>query len=181
MSQFSIRGHVWKSPHSIHRLREKKVVFGEFINDPIFLISVDEVHCRTYEARKNPSAKVYSHKTHGPAVSYERGIAVFESRLVWINGPLGASVHDVTMFRNPDDPLNGLKQKIPEGKKAIVDKAYSGEKPGKAAPPNQYDSIELSEFKNRVRARAPVQELPPYSAVDTYEHRDDMMAICRFS
>ncbi|KAG7362923.1 hypothetical protein IV203_026283 [Nitzschia inconspicua] len=57
------------------------------------------------------------------------------------------------MFRNPDDPENSLKAKIPEGKKAIADKGYLGEQHTKIAPPSQYDSRELAEFKNRARAR----------------------------
>ncbi|KAG7366464.1 hypothetical protein IV203_029134 [Nitzschia inconspicua] len=75
---------------------------------------------------ENPTAKVYSHKSHGPAVAYELGISIFENRLVWINGPFDASVHNITMFRNPDDPENRLKAKIPEVKKAIADKGYLG-------------------------------------------------------
>jgi hypothetical protein len=75
-------------------------VFGDFKYDAIFLISVDGVHCRTYEARKKPTASIYSHKYQGPALSYELGISVFEDRLVWINGPFDASTHDITMFRN---------------------------------------------------------------------------------
>ena len=153
LNEKTIRAYVWKTLSLVHRLKEKKVLFGKFEKDPIFIISVDGVHCRTYEARKKPTADVYSHKSHGPAVSYELGIAVFENRLVWINGPFDASVHDVTIFRNVDDPENSLKHKIPEGKKAIVDKAYCGEKNNKAAPPSEYDSKELRTFKNRVRAR----------------------------
>ncbi|KAG7340892.1 hypothetical protein IV203_024435 [Nitzschia inconspicua] len=68
------RERVWKTLKNMHRLKSKKVVFGEFKNDPIFVISVDGVHCKTYEARKNPTAKVYSHKSHGPAVAYELGL-----------------------------------------------------------------------------------------------------------
>ncbi|KAG7357181.1 hypothetical protein IV203_001869 [Nitzschia inconspicua] len=57
------------------------------------------------------------------------------------------------MFRNPDDPENSLKAKIPEGKKAIADKGYLGEQHTTIAPPSQYDSRELAEFKNRASER----------------------------
>ncbi|KAG7360717.1 hypothetical protein IV203_035816 [Nitzschia inconspicua] len=117
------------------------------------LISNRNSHVRDLQGTENPTAKVYSHKSHGPAVAYELGISIFENGLVWINGPFDASVHDITMFRNPDDPENRLKVKIPEGKKAIADKGYLGEQHTKIAPPSQYDSRELAEFKNRARAR----------------------------
>ena len=78
-----------------------QVVLGNFERDDVvFLISVDGVHCKTYEARKCPTAKVYSHKSKGPALAYELALSVYENRLVWINGPFDASVHDITMFRN---------------------------------------------------------------------------------
>jgi hypothetical protein len=78
-----------------------QVVFGNFDQEEtVFLISVDGVHCKTYEARKQPTASVYSHKSHGPALAYELALSVFENRLVWINGPFNASTHDITMFRN---------------------------------------------------------------------------------
>ncbi len=115
------------------------------------------MHCKTYEARKNPTAKVYSHKSHGPALAYELGIAVFENRLVWINGPFDASTHDITMFRNEnpsdDDPVESLKQVMPPGKRAITDGGYRGEMNDHTAPPSNKDSREVKKFKNRVRAR----------------------------
>ena len=95
MSELSIRRIIWKVAAQIQELKQEKVMFGNFENDPIFIVSVDGVHCKTYEARKNPTAKVYSHKYHGPGVAYEIGLAIFENRLVWINGPFGASVHDI--------------------------------------------------------------------------------------
>ena len=153
MTETTIRKHTWNVASKIQALKEEKVVFGEFKDDPIFIISVDGVHCKTYEARKNPTAKVYSHKTHGPGLAYELGIAVFESRLVWINGPFDASVHDITMFRNENDPDNSLKNAIPDGKRAIADNGYRGERQSKTAPPNQSDSQALKDLKNRARAR----------------------------
>jgi hypothetical protein len=65
-------------------------------------------------------------------VSYELGVAIYSSRLVWIAGPFPASSHDLTIFRGgradqePKDP-NALFFKIPEGKKGIGDSAYTAE------------------------------------------------------
>ena len=74
---------------------------------------------------------------------------MYESRLVWINGPFDASVHDITIFRNPDDPDNSLKNAIPEGKLVVADSGYRGEKQ-KVATSHASDSKELTTFKNRV-------------------------------
>ncbi|KAG7365076.1 DDE superfamily endonuclease [Nitzschia inconspicua] len=152
MAEPTIRKHIWRVAELKQSLKEEKVVFGDFKNDPIFIISVDGVHCRTFEARKKPTGKVYSHKSHGPGLAYELGIAVYESRLVWINGPFDASVHDIMMFRNPDDPDSSLKETIPDGKRAIADNGYRGERQSKTAPPNRLDS-QLKDLKNRARAR----------------------------
>jgi hypothetical protein len=118
-----------------------------------FIISGDCVHCGTAEARKVQTTKIYSHKTYGPAYAYELGIAIFENRLVWIAGPFLASVHDITMFCNEDDPENSLKAQILEGKRIIADAGYKGEAPGIVSISRPSDSKEVCTFKNRVRAR----------------------------
>jgi hypothetical protein len=125
---------------------------GNFEHDTVFVISVDGVHCKTYEARKHPSAKVYSHKNHGPAVAYELGIAIYEDRLVWIKGPFDASTHDITMFRNEDEDGENLKSKMPTGKRGIGDSAYKGE-PDHMTTHRDNHSKDVRKFINRVRAR----------------------------
>ncbi|KAG7344518.1 hypothetical protein IV203_022526 [Nitzschia inconspicua] len=49
LQEKTIRERVWKTLENMHRLKSKKVVFGEFKNDPIFVISVDGVHCADFE------------------------------------------------------------------------------------------------------------------------------------
>jgi hypothetical protein len=129
---------------------------------------VDGIHCKTYEARKNPSSKIYSHKSHGPALAYELGISIYENKLVWISGPFKASVHDISMFRNDEDRINedrmfpdeddpeqkiSLKSKIPQGKRVVGDSGYIGEAPDITTVNRDKDSKEVRDFKNRVRAR----------------------------
>jgi hypothetical protein len=87
-------------------------------NDEIFILSVDGVDCSINEPRKIPSAKWYAHKFNGPGLSYELGISIYDNYLVWIRGPERAG--DLEAFRAP----NGLKSKIPAGKKVIADSAY---------------------------------------------------------
>jgi hypothetical protein len=148
----TIRRWTWFYLEKIQALKAEKIVLGEFEHDTIYIVSVDGVHCRTYEARKNPTAKVYSHKNHGPAVAYELGVAIYEDRLVWMNGPFDASTHDITMFRNEHDPNNSLKANMPEGKRGIGDSAYRGE-PKYMTAHREKHGKELRKFINRVRAR----------------------------
>ena len=69
-------------------MKDKKVYIGGFKNETIHVYSVDGVHSSTRECKKNPTAKVYSHKFHGPGVTYRVGIAIFESRMPWIKDHL---------------------------------------------------------------------------------------------
>jgi hypothetical protein len=107
----------------------------------------------------NPGSTHYSHKFNGAGVSYELGIAIYSSRLVWIAGPFPASSHDLTIFRGgkpnePKDP-NALIFKIPQGKKGIGDSAYSAEagENGKMTVSCDEDPIDLKKFKARAKAR----------------------------
>jgi hypothetical protein len=109
-------------------------------------LTVDGVHFKTYESRKNPTAKVYSHKSNGPAMSYEIAIAIHESRVLAINGPFDASTADITIFRDQ------LCDAMPEGKRGIGDSGYQGE-PGKLTFHRPAHSKEMTNFINRVGAR----------------------------
>lgn len=142
----TIRPILKKNSEAIQRLKETKVVWGDFNEDEVFLLSVDGVHCRIQEVRKDPGAKWYDHKSNGPGVAYELGIAIRSNRLVWINGPFPASRHDITTFRD------GLKDQIPDGKRAIGDSGYRGE-PTKVAVTRDADSDEVKKFKARAKAR----------------------------
>lgn len=152
MSEQSIRNIVKQYTGRVQELKATKIQMGGFDNDEIFIISIDGVHCRIQEVRKDPSAKWYSHKFHGAGLSYELGIAVRSNRLVWINGPFHASRHDISIFRNEDDPENGLMSKIPDGKRAIGDSGYKGE-PAKITITKAGDSREVKRFKGRVKSR----------------------------
>jgi hypothetical protein len=120
-------------------------------DDIIFALTVDGVHCHTYECRKLPSAKWYSHKSCGPGLAYELGIAIHENRSVWMNGSFMASTHDLTIFRDED----GLKTKLkaaPKKKKVLADSAYSKESKY-VSTKNSIDDEEVGNFKRRALAR----------------------------
>jgi hypothetical protein len=137
---------------AIQGQKNKKVVWGDWENEDIFIISVDGVHCRVQEVRKDPSAKWFDHKSHGAGLAYELGIAIRSGKLVWIKGPFPASTHDVTIFRDEDNPDNSLKQFIGEQQRAIGDSGYSGE-PNKVSITRPGDSAEVKKFKARVKSR----------------------------
>ena len=121
LTEKTVRKHHWCYAQKISALKAQKIVFPEeWSNDdtPIFLYSVDGIHCRIYEPKhatesKNP--KFYSHKFKQAALNYELALDLWESRLVWMNGPQPAGTHDITVFRSK------LLGKTPAGKKGIGD------------------------------------------------------------
>ena len=54
---------------------------------------MDGVHCRTFEVRKDPSTKWYSHKSHSAGLAYELAIAIRSDGLVWIAEVVYSLVH----------------------------------------------------------------------------------------
>jgi hypothetical protein len=80
-------------------------------------------------------------------VAYEIAHSLYEDKLIWINGPFKASVHDLTMFQAP----GGLEEKIPQGKRVIPDNAYSSS--AVTSTKNPLDSTKVKQLKKRARAR----------------------------
>ena len=116
---------------------------------PIFLISVDGVHCRIEEPShpqlsKNP--EFYSHKFRQVGVNYEIAVSVFTNSVVWVKGPVPVGKPDIDVFRN-----DGLKNMIPAGKRVIADKRYGGEK-AIISTPNSHDPPELQKFKSHAQS-----------------------------
>jgi hypothetical protein len=93
-SEKTARKWGWFYSKKIQALKDQKIVWPESWNDghpllhhgdtPVFIISVDGVHCTTNEPihptlSKNP--KYYSHKDKQAALTYELGISVYENKL----------------------------------------------------------------------------------------------------
>mgnify|MGYP005865085489 CR=1 FL=1 len=118
--------------------------------DTTFIISVDCVNFGTNEPR-HPTLhkqKEYFDRKGGKAgLTYEIALHLFENKVVWMNGPFPPNAGgDVAIFTN-----EGLQNRIPQGKKAIADKIYTGLE--KIALHNSLDCQEVREFKSRARAR----------------------------
>lgn len=144
----------WFYMKKIQALKKQTIVWPEYWNDghpllhdndtPVFLISVDGVHCTTNEPipfiqhfQRIPSITLINTNL---SLTYELGISVYENKLVWIKGPKPASKHDISVYQEE------LKNKIPAGKRAIGDNGYHGE-PNTISTPNSHDSSELHQFK----------------------------------
>jgi DDE superfamily endonuclease len=116
-------------------------------DDTIFIGTVDGTHCRLCEPRLQPDCRWYSHKFNKPAVVYEIMLDLFESKIVWVNGPFKAGYNDKAVFK----ATNGLHTKIPQRNKVIADSGYKGLK-GVSAP-NEIDSAIVKKFKKNALAR----------------------------
>jgi DDE superfamily endonuclease len=138
--------------HSNHNTAVSKTVWPNKLTDahandstmPIFLYSVDGVHCRANEPSHptlSKNTKMFSHKFNQAAFSYELAISVYHNALIWMNGPFMGSKHDVTIFRQ-----DGLKDRTPTGKRDIADNGYKGEK-NILLTLNTHDPAELRKFK----------------------------------
>jgi DDE superfamily endonuclease len=114
----------------------------------VFLMTIDGTHCRISEPRSNPDRLHFSHKLKKPAISYEIGVDTEESKVRWISDPSKAGYSDLHIFQKDE----GLKNKIPAGKRLIADNGYHGEDAIISAP-NRLDNVETKEFKSRARAR----------------------------
>jgi hypothetical protein len=110
----------WKYVKSIRGLKNHKVQW--IVPDPnnppeeVFLCTVDGVHCQISEIRTKPDKNLCSYKNKKPGVVYELAIAVYDSRLVWINGHFLAGTSDIDVFRKP----NGLLSKIPKERESSL-------------------------------------------------------------
>ena len=87
----------------------------------------------------------------GDLSQYEIGVAIYEDKIVWVNGPFPGARHDMTIFRE-----DGLKERMPQGKIAVLDRGYQTSKPDEVnmlATPQMNDDPEVHKFMSRVRCR----------------------------
>ena len=146
---------VWKWIQKIAALKEKKIVWQPGFDDPhsaIFFMTIDGTDFRMWE-KKHPTLPLdrqqCSHKFNHGAVKYEIGMSVFDAKCVWISGPHRGGKHDLTVWRE------GLKARMPPGKRAIVDRGYdtSAADERMLSQPRATDTPQLHNFKSRARLR----------------------------
>ena len=115
-----------------------------------FIISVDCVNFGTNEPRHpvlHKMKKYFDRKGGKAGVTYEIALHLFENRIVWFNGPFPPNDGtDADIYMN-----HGLHDEVPEGKKVIADKIYTGRP--KISLHNSLDTAEVRAFKARARAR----------------------------
>jgi hypothetical protein len=148
----------------LQRLKAKKIKFGPFDSERIYLGTVDCVHFETNEFRTDPNSKWYSHKHNGAGVSYEVVVDICRDRILWTAGPKPASTHDITFFRGGTQvstnrqkneatwDKNAFYFQVPEGKKLIGDSGYKGE-PSKLSTSVDEHSDKVKEFFARSKSR----------------------------
>jgi len=76
---------------------------------------------------------------------YELALSLYDSKLVWLKGPIGAGKSDLAVYQSE------LKHLIPAGKKAVTDRGYGDYKDPKLSQPNSLDSEKLRTFKALAR------------------------------
>jgi hypothetical protein len=147
------RDWCWYYTEKIQALKVAKITWpDDNFGDDIWAITVDGTHCWIQEPQ-HPTWSMdfdyYSHKYGKAGLNYEFGISIFESRLVWMNGPFPAGLNDQTVFQKPE----GLKAKLAAtGKRAIGDGGYNGH-PNQINAPNAHDSKAVKRFKGRALKR----------------------------
>lgn len=146
-----IRAWIWYYIGKMSALKTDKIIWPEEWKDRVkqFLISVDGVHFWTREAPhpELPYDKTwFSHKNKMAGVSYEIGVSLEESRIVWFSGPWPAGTSDITIFNKP----GGLKSKLKNGNMGVADNGYPSRK---LAKPSSKDLDDVRKFKAIARAR----------------------------
>jgi hypothetical protein len=160
----TLRKHHWLYAKKLQAMLAQRVVWPEEwkdpnANTPIYLVSVDGIHCRVFEPTqgtysKNP--KYYSHKFNQSALAYEVAISVFDNQVVWVNGPFRGGKGDRDIFRKDDeeDPnRKALEEMIIDGKKVIGDSAYKAKDLPMITVARDGHTKETAKFISRAKVR----------------------------
>ncbi len=151
LSPKTLRKACWYHLERIQALKATKITFPDDFGDDIWIMSVDGVHCLANEPKHpvfSQDPHHFSHKKNHAGFGYELGISLFESKLIWMNGPFAAGPNDKANFVK-----EGLRQKLSSiGKKAVGDKGYTGY-PDVCSTFNAFDSDAVKEFKSRAQMR----------------------------
>ena len=154
LSEKEVSGKVlWCWIGRIAALKAKKIVWHEGLNKrsgPKIILSIDGVDFKTWEpstSHFNRDPSWCSSKLKASAYRYKIAIDVWSSKVVWVNGPYKAgSNNDLKIFKSK------LMDKMPNGKKAIADRGYTGVEVYVCIPSTR-DPPHVRKFSSRVRCR----------------------------
>jgi hypothetical protein len=143
------RKWAWFYKLKIGSLRDEIIQWPDEWNTT-FTVTVDGVHFQIHEPsheefKRDP--KYFSHKFGKAGLDYEIAISVYEQKVVWANGPFRAGKPDIEIFND-----EGLRAKIPPGKKVIADRGYRGQY-NLISIRNSLDTDEVRTFKSRALSR----------------------------
>ena len=107
LTEKTARKQIWKYVCSTQALKGQKILWPDFeAFDRMFILSVDGVHCRISEQRRNPDRRWVSYKLKKPALAYEIGLALHEDKCVWVRGPFKGGTKDPAMFMGEAVPID---------------------------------------------------------------------------
>lgn len=146
-----LRDTTWQYVELIQKPKSKKIVWVHEDRD-IWVGTVDGTHVKSQEPA-HPTLpkdeKAFSYKDHAAGYSYELALSLHESRIIWMNGPFKASVHDAKIFAG----AGGLAAKLRSiGKKMIAGSGYQGFDDC-ISRMHSLDSKRVAKFKMRARCR----------------------------
>ncbi|KAL7490441.1 hypothetical protein ACHAWT_000030 [Skeletonema menzelii] len=141
-------------------LKEGKIRLDRFNDETIIVFSIDACHFMVDEMALDPSTRWYDFKKGGAGLKYEVALSIHTNEIMWIRGPLEASIHDISMFRGyttKDKKKNKVDKDafinyVPAGKKGVGDSGYSGE-PNKIVTTRKGQSVEMKRWLGRVKSR----------------------------
>ena len=154
LSEDTVRKWSWFFVEKIQALKANKIKWPDHnYHDDVWILTVDGVHCWCEEPQHptlSRDPKYYSHKHNSAGYNYELGVAISESRLIWMNGPFPAGLDDRSVFKT-----KGLRDKLVHlGKKAIADGGYHArEYANVLSTPNEIDDKRTKKFKSRAQRR----------------------------
>lgn len=142
----------WYFIERIRALRPYKIVWPENNNDH-WVMTVDGQHCWIHEPSHpefSQDDEFFSHKYNKAGVSYEIGISIKESQVIWLRGGFKAGKTDLKIFKE-----DGLREKLEETQqKAIADGGYHSEELFHVLSlPNTLDDKVVKKFKSRALKR----------------------------
>jgi hypothetical protein len=97
------REWIWFYVKKIRALKHQKIVWPtewEEESNDIWVMSVDGAHCWIDEPRHEESSrdKNLLARVRKAGMNYELGVAINDSKLVWMNGPFKAGANDMKLF-----------------------------------------------------------------------------------